>query len=656
MLSKNIVKSSSLVMFILSPTAFVFAQDESPTIKVKVQEEQEKTGQPTIPVERKKATPKTETTVKGDELQIRSGAGGVNVFKAIELTPSVNVQTDDAYGLGGGSIRIRGFDYTQIGLTIDDMPLNDSGNYALYPHEYADVENLESITVERGAVSKKSPFYVEVGGAIRIRTKPPKNRFSIELFPRYGTHNFQKYFGRIDTGIIGNTGVKAFLSYSRTSADKWKGPGKFPEYRDHFTAGISWSYNRLFAEVYFDSNAQLNYFYRGLSYAQALDLDTYKKFDYNQDLIPKAPANVNVNYYKFYKNPYLNRQLRANIEFYITDSIKFTFKPYFWKGRGNGTSATVSSNKIFYRESNNYTDRPGFIADLSFNLPYNSNINLGYWYERANLRQWQPSFSVTVNNDGTYNLSFGGYNYIQKTITTTNSIYLFSETKNLMDRFDLNLGFRYTNLKRDYTSYSIPKGVTIPYYPEDDVYDDPKLVKDNNLSYEKTYRKLLPNFGIGFKVLDGVYGYFAYARNFRVPQNSAAGFTFSLPKNVTAQYIADQLKPEEADSFDLGIRYDKGNFYIAPSVYYVNYKNRLVRVADPTDPSLTYLRNVGKVEAKGFELEIGAVPIKAMSVYASFSYNTAKFKEDYINDGKNNIYIKDKEIPDTPKYMFKVGA
>lgn len=134
---------------------------EAPRIKIQVQEEKEREA-PEIPVERKKAKPKTETTVKEKELQRGTGAGGVNVFRAIELTPSLNVQTDDAYGLGGGSVRLRGFDNTQIGISIDDMPLNDSGNFAIYPHEYADVENLESITIERGAVSKKSPFYTEV--------------------------------------------------------------------------------------------------------------------------------------------------------------------------------------------------------------------------------------------------------------------------------------------------------------------------------------------------------------------------------------------------------------------------------------------------------------------------------------------------------------
>jgi iron complex outermembrane receptor protein len=77
---------------------------------------------PVLPVEVKRRTPKTETTVKEEELKVRSGAGSVNIFKAIELTPSLNVQTDDAYGLGGGTVRLRGFDDTQIGVTIDDMP------------------------------------------------------------------------------------------------------------------------------------------------------------------------------------------------------------------------------------------------------------------------------------------------------------------------------------------------------------------------------------------------------------------------------------------------------------------------------------------------------------------------------------------------------
>jgi iron complex outermembrane receptor protein len=624
-------------------------------IKVRVEEEEGKEA--ILPVEVKRRTPKTETTVKEEELKVRSGAGGVNIFKAIELTPSVNAQTDDAYGLGGGSIRIRGFDNTQIGVTIDDMPLNDSGNFALYPHEYADVENLESITVERGAVSKRNPFYVEIGGAIRIRTRPSANKFGITLSEKYGSFSFKKHFIRLDTGyLLGNRNLpKLFVSYSHTEADKWKGPGKHPDYRDHYTVGISHKVGRLFWEFYYDKNVQLNYFYRGFSFSELSDDRIFRRRDYTDRLLfPNTGANLsqNVNYYKFYKNPYTNQQLRANIELDITNSVKLSLKPYMWIGRGSGTSATTSGPNIFFRESFNYTDRPGVIAELKFELPKDSRLFLGYWYEYADLKQWQPSRRVIVNPDGTFtlnNVTGFQYNYIQRTKTITNTPYLFFESKGLLDKMDINFGVRFASVTRNFKNY---RTTGLPYYPEDGVYDDPRLTLDSRLSYEKTYRKTLPSFGVGYQFTNFAYGYFAYAKNFRVPQN----FLGQIPSSLSAQFVADQLKPEEADNYDLGLRFDFDKFYIAPSVYYVKYKNRLIRIADPTDPNLIYLRNAGKVDAYGAELELGIVPVNSISIYASFSYNKAKFKDEKFYDGTTSYNIKDKTVPDTPEYMVKLGG
>lgn len=651
-------------------TALVYAQEGSPTIRIRVQDQLEvQEDTTTIPVERQRAKPKTETTVKEQELRRGAGLGDVNVFKAIELTPSLNVQTDDAYGLGGGSIRLRGFDDRQIGVTIDGMPLNDSGNFALYPHEYADVENLESITVERGAVSKRSPFYVEIGGAIRITTRPPSNKFGITLFPKYGTNDFRRIFFRVDTGRL-PLGTKAFFSYSHTEADKWKGPGKHPEYRDHYTLGFQQNIGRLFWEFYYDLNVQLNYFYRPLNYQQALDLERFRRFDYTPNLIfPGGNGLVhnnatirdnNLNYYKFYKNPYTNHQLRANFELEITKDIKLTFKPYMWIGRGSGTSATTftigRNTYIAYREAYNYTDRPGFIAEINFKV-LQGNLYTGFWYERSELKQWQPSFPVRVNPDGSYTLitSTVGtprfqYNYIQKTITTTNTPYVFYETSELFGRLDLNVGMRFASVKRDFSNYLT---TNMPYYPRDGIFDDPNLRKDPRLSYVKTYKKTLPSFGVGFKLTENIYPYFAYAKNFRVPPN----FIGTIPTNVDAQFVVNQLKPEESHSYDLGVRFEFDKFYVVPSLYYVDYKNRLIRIADPTDPNLIYLRNAGKVEAYGYELEVGANPFRFLSIYGSYSYNVAEFKDNCTTLATGNPVcgIRGNQVPDTPKNMLKVG-
>jgi Outer membrane receptor proteins, mostly Fe transport len=630
-------------------------------IKVRVEEEGEKEA--ILPVEVKRRTPKTETTVKEEELRVRSSAGSANIFKAIELTPSLNIQTDDAYGLGGGAIRLRGFDDTQIGVTIDDMPLNDSGNYRLYPHEYADMENLESITVERGAVSKRNPFYVEVGGAIRVRTRPPADKFGITLSGNYGSFDFKRYFIRLDTGyLLGNRNLpKLFVSYSHTEADKWKGPGKHPEYRDHYAVGISHKVGRLFWEFYYDKNVQLNYFYREFRYNELGDDRIFRRRDYNDRLT--GNINQDANYYKFHKNPYTNQQLRANIELDITSSVKLSLKPYMWIGRGSGTRGIVAipppprpprltTRQLYFRESFNYTDRPGAIAELRFELPKDSRLFLGYWYEHADLKQWQPHRGVIVNPDGTFtlneNVNVFYYGYIQRTKTITNTPYLFLESKGLLDKMDINLGVRFASVKRDFKSYRAESEL-LPYYPEDGIYNHPGLILDPRLTYEKTYRKTLPSFGVGYQFTNFAYGYFAYAKNFRVPQN----FLGRIPDGVNAQFVANQLKPEEADNYDLGLRFDFDKFYIAPSVYSVKYKDRLIRTTDPNDPSLVYLRNAGKVDAYGAELELGIVPVRRVSIYTSFSYNKAKFKDEKF---EGTIDIKDKTVPDTPKYMVKLGG
>jgi iron complex outermembrane receptor protein len=214
---------------------------------------------------------------------------------------------------------------------------------------------------------------------------------------------------------------------------------------------------------------------------------------------------------------------------------------------------------------------------------------------------------------------------------------------------DINLGVRFASVKRNLKSY---RTAGLPYYPEDGIYDDPRLTVDPRLSYEKTYRKTLPSFGVGYPFTNFAYGYFAYAKNFRVPQNVLG----TIPSSVSAQFVADQLKPEEADNYDLGLRFDFDKFYIAPSVYYVKYKNRLISTADPTDPNLIYLRNAGKVDAYGAELELGIVPVSSISIYTSFSYNKAKFKDESFYDGTTRYNIKDNTVPDTPEYMVKLGG
>jgi iron complex outermembrane receptor protein len=63
-----------------------------------------------------------------------------NPFQLLELQPGVNAYSQDATGLFGGNLCVRGFNSDQMGFTINGAPVNDSGNFAVYPQEYSDAE------------------------------------------------------------------------------------------------------------------------------------------------------------------------------------------------------------------------------------------------------------------------------------------------------------------------------------------------------------------------------------------------------------------------------------------------------------------------------------------------------------------------------------
>lgn len=73
-----------------------------------------------------------------------------NAIDKLKFTPGLNVNSNDASGLSGVDYTMRGMNSDQIGLSMDGIPINDSGNYAVYPNLLGDAENLEEVFVTQG--------------------------------------------------------------------------------------------------------------------------------------------------------------------------------------------------------------------------------------------------------------------------------------------------------------------------------------------------------------------------------------------------------------------------------------------------------------------------------------------------------------------------
>lgn len=98
---------------------------------------------------------KGRSTVTKEALDKQTATG--NAIDKLKYTPGLNISSEDATGLGSFRFTMRGLNSDQAGMSIDGMPINDSGNYALYANLLGDPENIEQIFVTQGSSEADGP-------------------------------------------------------------------------------------------------------------------------------------------------------------------------------------------------------------------------------------------------------------------------------------------------------------------------------------------------------------------------------------------------------------------------------------------------------------------------------------------------------------------
>lgn len=154
-------------------------------------------------------------------------APGQTILDTINLVPGVSFQNNDAYGTSGGTLNIRGFDSSRISLTFDGIPLNDSGNYAIFSNQQLDPELIQQVNVNLGTTDVDSPTASAVGGTVNYLTIVPSVNPGARFVGSVGDWHMWRVFGLINTGEIGPFGTRIFLSASRQKYDvPFNGYGK----------------------------------------------------------------------------------------------------------------------------------------------------------------------------------------------------------------------------------------------------------------------------------------------------------------------------------------------------------------------------------------------------------------------------------------------
>jgi iron complex outermembrane receptor protein len=142
---------------------------------------------------------------------------GQTILDTINLIPGVSFQNNDAYGSSGGTLNIRGFSSDRISLTVDGVPLNDSGNYAIFSNQQFDPEIIGEVNVNLGTTDVDSPTASAAGGTVNYRTIVPREELGAKVSASIGEYNFHRVFGMIETGNLTSFGTRAFVSASKAS-------------------------------------------------------------------------------------------------------------------------------------------------------------------------------------------------------------------------------------------------------------------------------------------------------------------------------------------------------------------------------------------------------------------------------------------------------
>jgi iron complex outermembrane receptor protein len=399
---------------------------------------------------------KSRVSLSGEYLQTQMS--GQSVFQSLNQIPGVNFTNSDPFGTSGGNLRIRGFDGSRISVTFDGVPLNDSGNYALFTNQMLDSELIDRVDVNLGTTDVDSPTASATGGTVAYRTRRPTEEFSGQATLAMGDHDYRRAFLRLDSGAFGPWDTKSFFAASYQAYDKFKGPGDLQ--KKQVNLGLRQDFeNGNFVTLMGHWNQNRNDFYRTTSAANyALFGRDYDNLDVctrdpanagtvdneNATLVPSTPALPSgdnplnpsscSNYYGVRINPSDTGNIRMQSLWHLGENLRLTFDPswQYTLANGGGTTTlaetrnpTSSDTRVlgasttatgvdlngdgelldtvrFYTPNTTNTKRWGATTSLIWDLNEDNRMRFAFTWDRARHRQtgmWGPMNATGTPED-----------------------------------------------------------------------------------------------------------------------------------------------------------------------------------------------------------------------------------------------------------------
>ncbi|WP_170211043.1 TonB-dependent receptor [Neokomagataea tanensis] len=589
----------------------------------------------------------------------------------VNSLPGVVAVKQDSLGMSPVDIlTMRGLREGQIGVTFEGMPAQDPLTYSPFTTLLIDAENTGSVRVSQGSADFDAPVINAVGGQLAITAIDPSHKAGGYVDFLGGTHSSQKEFIRLNTGDIGNTGIRGYASFSYTSSNNWRGAGSQRRYHVDAKFVKDWAPESK-TTLIFNYNRQYTTPYLNVTLSQ------WNQSGWNNNWDSKYNYVGDVSYYKL--NNWSENILSVALPsvFKLTDGLTLNVTPYYNNNTATQTGGQAIPVSGGYVGATQYgvagSSFPSFsipgaavdgngnmaallvdkwkqpVGGVNASMTWTHGINslmFGAWYsyqthtEPLSYKLLDASGNVSCSGKGTCPLSLNGvtlsgdsWNIWQQ----QRMIYLSDTLKLLNNKLEVSAGLKAFMMERSVSN---------------NVY--------NNPTYKGTgqYFQPLPQVNIMYHITHSDDVYINGTTAFRAPVGTEAYVPdFSPTSGQITQVV--KIKPEYSISEEIGYRH-RGFYNFSVSAFNMNITHRNIS-------SQTYLTGSsgssvmipqpldgGGETLRGIQAELGLAAWHHISPYVSGQYIHATTDTNFVV-GDDALPTKGKLAPDVPQLTAALG-
>jgi len=529
-----------------------------------------------------------------------------SVDDIIKYQPSVWTQNPNGPGIGKAqTITLRGFNDSsgQFNMTFDGIPFGDATDLHHTTSAIFIAHDLGGAEVDRGPGTASTIGKATFGGTIGFLSKAPSTDPGLDAYGTFGSFNTVAGGLEYDTGAT-NYG-SGFIDGQHEQTDGYQ-TGSY-EYRTNlalrYDVDLAPKTSLTIVSSY---NEEFQFTTQGATLAE------YKQFGDAYGLCSNPALQCDYDYQpSHYYSSFSYARLKTEIaglkidNTLYNDSFEHDYAESKDASDDNALDNTVTQyNPITLKKVSTLADIPGKRADaqwdafgdilrFAYDTPF-GQLRTGVWVEQQDDHRYSYNTDITKNvvdigKTGT------DYSYTYKDTGVTWEPYLEFEWKPLAN-LSIIPGVRYTSYARTIDAL-INKTTGAP------------------LNTTDTYEAPLPSIAANWRIEPTWSAYAQIAKGYLAPPISVAQVTV----------INTGLKAEETTNYQLGTTWKSHSATLSADVYYIDFDNFLTSTQIPGTTETTYI-NSGGVIYQGAEFEGQYALTHGLSLYANYSYNSAKYK------------------------------